>query len=140
MDDLKSKSEDQSVGVVTRNKASNELSQLKAQDPLPLRQAKISLEAAERKADKLRKPFKEARELAEQARAAADSTAVEARKYRQVADDAVDECTKKYEEAEAYLHQVMSRAGVPHGQVWWLEREMAEVKKYMPKKVKAINY
>jgi len=140
MDELKSKSEDQSIGVVTRNKASNELSQLKAQDPLPLRQAKISLEAAERKADKLRKPFKEARELAEKARAAADSTARDAQKSRHIADEAVDECNKKFEEAEAYLHEVMSKSGVPHGQVWWLEREMAEVKKFMPTKQKARTY
>jgi len=133
-DDLRRKSEDTSIGVVTRNKAANELAQLLATDPLPLRQAKISLEAAERKADKLRKPFKEARERAEQARASADRSAAEARRTRQLADDAVDDCNRKFAEAEAFLQQVLTRSGVPHGQIWWLERELAEKKKFMPPK------
>jgi DNA repair exonuclease SbcCD ATPase subunit len=119
-DTLRAKSEDMSLGVVQRNKASNELAQLLAQDPLPLRQAKISLEAAERKAEKLRKPFKEARELAEKARAEAD--------------EAVDECNRRYEEAEKYLQEVMSKSTSPHGQIWWFERELEETKKYMPSK------
>jgi len=134
---LTARSEDQNLGVVQRNKASNELAQHLAQDPLPLRQAKISLEAAERKADKLRKPFKEARERAEDSRAAAERAAEEAQRSRAEADRAVDECNAKYEEAEAYLHEVMSRPSVPHGQIWWLERELEEARKYMPTKVKA---
>jgi len=117
---LKQKSEDQSIGVVQRNKASNELAQLLSQDPLPLRQAKISLEAAERKAEKARKPFKEARERAEQARAEADR--------------AVDECNRRYDEAERYLKEVMSKPSAPHGQNWWFERELEEAKKFMPSK------
>jgi len=46
---LKARSEDQSLGVVQRNKASNEVAQLLSQDPLPLRQAKITTEAATKK-------------------------------------------------------------------------------------------
>jgi len=119
-DTLRSKSEDTSLGVVQRNKASNELSQLLAQDPLPLSKAKLTLEAAERKAEKARKPFKEAREAAEAA--------------RERADKAVDDCNSKYEEAERYLKQVMSKPSSPHGQIWWFERELEEAKKFMPKK------
>jgi len=134
---LKAKADDTNLGVVQRNKAANELAQLQSQDPLPLRQAKLTTEAAERKADKLRKPFKEARERAEAARHEADRTAAEAIEARKEADAAVDECNRKYEEAEAYLKTVMSKAGVPHGQIWWLERELEEARKYMPTKVKA---
>jgi len=140
INELTARSNDTSIGVVTKNKAANELAQLKSQDPLPLRQAKISLEAAERKADKLRKPFKEARERAEEARAAADKTAKEAIHARQLADEAVDECNKKFKEAEDYFHHVMSRSGVPHGQVWWLERELAEARKFMPTKTKGKTF
>merc|ERR1712125_43759 len=39
-------------GVVSRNKAANELAQLLAEDPLPLRRAKITQEAAVKKAEK----------------------------------------------------------------------------------------
>jgi len=49
---LKQRSEDQSLGVVQRNKAANELAQLQSQDPLPLRQAKITTEAATKKSRK----------------------------------------------------------------------------------------
>jgi len=136
-DSLRARSEDMSLGVVQRNKASNELAQLLAQDPLPLRQAKISLEAAERKADRLRKPFKEARERAELARAEAERAAEEAQEARREADNAVDECNRKYEEAERYLKEIMSKPSVPHGQIWWFERELEEARKYMPTKVKA---
>src|SRR3990167_4162785 len=50
--DLTDKGNDESIGVVSRNKAKAELAQLKAEDPLPLRRAKITVEAAIRKADK----------------------------------------------------------------------------------------
>jgi hypothetical protein len=45
---------------VSRNKARAELAQLKAEDPLPLRKAKITLEAATKRADKARAPFEAA--------------------------------------------------------------------------------
>jgi hypothetical protein len=97
---LKAKSEDQSLGVVQRNKARNELAQHQSQDPLPLRQAKITTEAATKKA--------------ERARANAES---------------------KFQEAENFLHEVRSRGDGAGGQgaLWWLERELEEVKKYMPR-------
>jgi len=131
-----------------KNKAKNELAQLQAQDPLPLRQAKINTEAAERKADKVRAPFKAARELAEaaraeaerkaraseQAREEAEHAARESEKARLHAEDKVNEMYNKLSEAEAYLHEVTSRNQVAHGQVWWMERELAEAKKFMPKR------
>ena len=46
---LDAKTKDQSIGQVSRNKAVQELAQLKGQDPLPLRRAKITQEAAVRK-------------------------------------------------------------------------------------------
>merc|ERR1712137_989270 len=48
--DLEKKS--QEGGVVSRNKAANELAQLLAEDPLPLRRAKITMEAAVKKAER----------------------------------------------------------------------------------------
>ena len=62
IDDAKRRSE--SGGVVQRNKAANELAQLMAEDPLPLRKAKITLEAAQKRAEKTRAPFAAARALA----------------------------------------------------------------------------
>ena len=55
----------QEGGVVSRNKAKNELEQVKAEDPLPLRKAKLNQQAAVRKSEKAVK-------LAEEKKAAAE--------------------------------------------------------------------
>jgi len=98
-------------GVVSQNKAKAELAQHLAEDPLPLRKAKITLEAAFKKAEKARAPF----ELA-----------------RKAADDALENARLKLAEAEAYLKEVKSKPGNPHGRIWWMERQLEERKKYLP--------
>jgi len=50
---LKKKSEDTNLGVVQRNKAKNELAQHLSEDPLPLRRAKLTTQAATKKQKKL---------------------------------------------------------------------------------------
>merc|ERR1711974_174335 len=54
----------QEGGVVSRNKAANELAQLLSEDPLPLRRAKITQEAAVKKAEKATNAAAAAREAA----------------------------------------------------------------------------
>merc|ERR1712137_370605 len=53
-------------GVVSQNKAKAELAQHLAEDPLPLRRAKITQEAAVKKAERATKAAAEARTAAEQ--------------------------------------------------------------------------
>jgi multidrug efflux pump subunit AcrA (membrane-fusion protein) len=100
--ELQKKSEE--GGLVSRNKAKAELAQHLAEDPLPLRKAKITLEAAVKKAD----------------RAAI------------AAEAAVEDARVKFEEAEAYLERV-KKGGSPKGALWWMERELHEAKAYLPK-------
>jgi len=100
--DLQRKSEQGSV--VQMNKAKNELAQHLASDPLPLRRAKITTEAAVKKAEK-------ARAAAERALATAE---------------------QKVAEAEAYLEEVKSKPGSAKGALWWIERELHEAKAYLP--------
>merc|ERR1712137_830886 len=83
--DCKRRSEE--GGVVSRNKAKNELSQLLAEDPLPLRKSKITLEAATKRAEKTRAPFEAATKEAEAARAVADKALADARAKVQEAED-----------------------------------------------------
>jgi len=90
--------------TVSQGKAKNELAQHLAEDPLPLRKAKITLEAALKRAEKARAPFEAATRAAEEALA----------------------------QAEAYLAEVKSKPGSPHGRIWWLEREIQEQRKYLP--------
>jgi len=155
--ELKAKSE--TGGAVQKNKAKAELEIHLKEDPLPLRKAKITTEAAERKADKLRAPFKAAREAAETARAAAEAARIEAERTKAAADAAAEEASRareaaqeaaaeseraaeaaeqavedarnKVAEAEAYLEEAKKKN--PEGSIWWLSRELAEAKKFMPK-------
>merc|ERR1712137_1388228 len=93
--ELERKGNDESIGLVTRNKAKNELAQLLAEDPLPLKRAKITQEAAVRKADKATQQAASARQAAEasaaassKARAQAEQDAAEASQARAAAEKA----------------------------------------------------
>jgi DNA repair exonuclease SbcCD ATPase subunit len=112
-------------GVVSRNKAKAELAQLKAEDPLPLRKAKITLEAAMKRAEKARAPFEAA---TAEAAAARDRSA----RAADAAEDAVRAAQDKVNEAENYLHEVKNKPGQPMGALWWIDRELEEAKKYLP--------
>jgi len=81
------------------------------EDPLPLRKAKITTEAAERKADKVRAPFRAAREAAEAAE---------------------DEARRRLDEAEAFLNEIKKKPGQAYGALWWIDRELQEQRKYLP--------
>jgi DNA repair exonuclease SbcCD ATPase subunit len=111
--ELTTKSEDTSVGVVTRNKAKAELAQHLSSDPLPLRRAKITQEAAVKKAEK------------------ATAAAIEA---KAAAEAAREEMAKKLEEAERYFDEIRSKPGSAHGSLWWMDRELHEVRAYLPEK------
>merc|ERR1712137_383755 len=124
-------------GVVQQNKAKAELAQLKAEDPLPLSRAKITLEAAEKRASKARAPFEAATKIAEEARQAATAAAnaasqAAAQDAKAAADAALDAAAQRLEEAEAYLAEVKSKPGVSYGSLWWIDRELYEQKKYLP--------
>jgi chromosome segregation ATPase len=115
---LQKKSEEGST--VQQSKAKAELAQHLAEDPLPLRKSKITLEAARKKAEKARAPFEAATKVAEAARA--------------VAEDALEQTRKRVAEAEAYLDEVKKKPGTPHGAIWWMERELEEKKKFLPER------
>uniref|UniRef100_A0A6U1WWW6 Calcium-regulated actin-bundling protein C-terminal domain-containing protein n=1 Tax=Vannella robusta TaxID=1487602 RepID=A0A6U1WWW6_9EUKA len=196
-------------GVVSMNKAKNELAQHLAEDPLPLRRAKITAEAAVKRAEKASKVSADARASAEasadaaskarqvaedaaqeasQARSVAEADAAAASKAREAAaaareaasnaraqatkdreaaeearrkaaaareeatrsreaaeqaraaseeakaaaDKALDDAANKLQEAENYMQEVKSKPGVAYGQLWWIDRELYEQKKYLP--------
>jgi len=115
-EDLTRKSEE--GGVVAQNKAKAELAQHKAEDPLPLRRAKITNEAAVKKAEKATTAAKAAVEAAINAKAEAEK-AVEAAKV-------------SLEKAEAYLKEVKNKPGSAQGALWWIDRELHEARAYLP--------
>ena len=119
-------------GGVQKNKAKAELAQLKAEDPLPLSRAKITLEAARKRAEKTRAPFEAATKQAEAARAAATADRQKADAAKQEAERALQEAERRLKEAEDYLEEIKSRPGCAMGALWWIDRELHEQKAYMP--------
>jgi DNA repair exonuclease SbcCD ATPase subunit len=97
---------------VQRSKAANELAQLKEQDPLPLRKAKLTQEAALRKVTK----------------------------QKQVVENAIAELEAAYvslegkmAEAQAELEKIKSKPGGGKGAIWWIQRELFEADSRLPR-------
>jgi len=119
-------------GLVSRNKAKNELAQHLGSDPLPLRKAKLGQEAAVRKAERATQAAADARVQAQQAVKAADKAKADSEQAARDSEHAVEEAKHRVAEAEAYLKEVKSKPGVAAGAIWWLDRELHEAKKFMP--------
>jgi len=115
-------------GVVHQNKAKNLLAQHLQEDPLPLRKAKVTLEASLKKAERARAPFEAATKRAEEARKLAEQA-------RHRADEAVEDSRRKVKEAENFLEEVKRKPGTPHGAIWWIERQLNEQKKFLPERL-----
>jgi len=106
--------------LVARQRSKNELAQHLAEDPLPLRKAKITLEAATKKAAKASEAATAAKHEAESKEAAAAA--------------ALADCERQFKAAQDYLEEVKSKSGGNgQGSLWWAQRTLDEKKKYMPK-------
>mmetsp|Transcript_15138 Transcript_15138/g.45865 ORF Transcript_15138/g.45865 Transcript_15138/m.45865 type:complete len:356 (+) Transcript_15138:18-1085(+) len=127
------KSTDESTSVVKRHKAKAQLAILKSEDSQPLRTARITSGAAERKAKKAAKVSLEAAAVARSAAFAADAAARGAERAIQDADRDIAALTEQLEEAKASY----SGAGEPAGTFWWLDREFEESLKFMSSKQRA---
>lgn len=115
---LETISNDSSLGIVKRNKARAECSQLQAEDPLPLRRAKINQGATVRKSERA-------------ANAAADA--------RKEAENALNAADEAFRVAEAYLIEVKSKTGSSKGAIWFIERDLQEAKKYLPQRAGGVS-
>lgn len=112
---------DENLSSMKRNKASAELAQLEAEDPMPLQKAKITQKAALKKAEKTKAMAEADEKIATAAKETAEAAKVEADKALEAANEALKELKEKGD-------------GIAHGAVWWMERGLAERQKYMPKK------
>ncbi|MES1910010.1 MAG: hypothetical protein MHM6MM_002678 [Cercozoa sp. M6MM] len=151
--ELEAKSTDSSIGIVTRNRAAAELAQVKSEDPLPLRRAKITQESALKRQRKVTKIASDAadnaRSTAQAAGAAAAKSAAAAKQSAAAAAAAEEaasaakaaaaEAAAKLEaaqnelkEAEAYLEEVKAMPGNAEGTIFILEKQMHEAAKFMP--------
>jgi len=123
---LEAKSKDQSSTIVQKNKAANELAQLKEENPLPLRKAKITQEAALRKVQKQKKETEDARHLQE-------AKGKELEKAIRELEQAYAVLEQKMAEAQEELEKIKSKPGGGKGAIWWLQRELFELDKRLPR-------
>jgi hypothetical protein len=86
VDELTKKSQEGSL--VQKSKAANELAQLKSEDPLPLRKAKITQAVSVKKAEKAANILRDARKKAQEAADAAAAAASKAEARRVEAQEA----------------------------------------------------
>jgi len=134
--ELKAKSE---AGGVSGLRAKNELAQHLEEDPLPLRRAKLTQEAAVKKADKAAKIAAEATAAAASATAAAAASREAAEESERQLERALQEAEEKRKEALAYLDKVKA-SGAGAGRVWWMKRGMYEKQKYLPTAKQTMPY
>jgi len=113
-------------------KAKNELSQLKGEDPLPLRRAKITQEAALRKVQKQKVAVGVAKEAAQVAAAELEKKAQALAKAVKELEDAYTKLEGKLAEAREELEKVKAKPGGGKGAIWWMEREMFEADSRLP--------
>jgi hypothetical protein len=142
---LEAKANDPNLGVVKRNKAKNQIEQMKSEDPLPISKAKITQGAALKKAEKAAKAAAKATANCASKSAAANEAADEAAQASAQADEAAAASEAAAAEVEAAVVSTQAKlakleetfaalknsgGGVAHGKLWWMEREMKEVKKF----------
>jgi len=139
-------SKDESKGQVARNKAKNELEQLKTTDPLPLQRAKINQSATVRKSERAHAEAESTRSLAEKARLEASKRADSAKTARKQQEKSAAEAAlaveatavaredaqAKLKQAEDALEALKKIPDQSYGDIWWMEREIAERKRYLP--------
>jgi len=127
-------------------KAKNELAQLKGEDPLPLRRAKITQEAALRKVQKQRKLAEDAeteaaakKKALEDAERALEATARQLAQKEAALQVAVSELEAAYADLEAKMTEAMEMlaeakksGGVAYGALWWMGRELFEADSRLP--------
>jgi len=131
--ELENKSKDQSQNAVQRNKAANELAQLKQEDPLPLRKAKITQEAALRKVQKQKKATEEARQLTEAKGQELAKAIKELERAIRELEQAYTSLEAKMAEAQEELEKIKAKPGGGKGALWWLQRELFEVDNRLPR-------
>jgi len=114
---LESKANDDSLSTVKKSQAAAELASTKQEDPMPLRKAKITQEAALRKVQKQRQEAEAAVQRAQEKKQRLEESLAELEKAR-------DDLSLKMDEAKKELEEVKAKGGVSYGNMWFMERAL----------------
>jgi glutathione S-transferase len=144
--DLEAKKEDPSGGAVSRGKAASMLSSLLDEDPLPLRKAKISQEAALRRVEREQKTSMlktiEAAAQTERCKAKLQELhekEAELEQSKANLDQAIKDLEASYAElstrmaeAQTVIAELKGRGTSGMGALWWMERSLFEADECLP--------
>lgn len=133
--------DDPATGTVKKGKAVQEKEQTLAEDPLPLRKAKITQGAALKKVEKARKLAEEetqvaaaAADVAAKTKIAADAAKEQAATAKVQAEKTLTQAEESLKAAQKALDDLKAKGGgAPLGKLWWMERVLAEKKKFSKK-------
>lgn len=124
---------DESTSGMKKARANNELAQLKSEDPLPLRRAKITQEAALRKVQKQQKEVAKKRVEAEAKQAALEAAIADL-------EAAYVDLEAKMADTQSELEKIKSKPGGGKGAVYWMERGLFEADAFLPTSRQKYNH
>ena len=136
-------SQDQSVGIVKRNMAVQQLAALKNEDSLPLQKAKLTQEAVVRKLKKATDAAAEktavakaAADAATESRIAAEGKRAEAEAQKAKTQQAIEKVQADLKDAEEELEKLKKNSNsAPQGFMWITARDLEEKKKSLPQRM-----
>jgi len=76
------------------------------------------------------------RKAAEAATAKAEKARADAEEQQKQLEEAEKDLQKKMEEVQALLEETKAKGGTPLGAIWWMEKDLAEARKFMSPKGK----
>lgn len=127
------------LGIVKRNRAKAELAQIRNEDPLPLRTAKIQNEAAVRRLAKATKSARQAAIAAEHAKKKAKESKICAKEAKlkaleaaQKAEAAIPQARIAFDDLKEMVRDLMKYQKVPQGTLFYINREVKESSKFLP--------
>jgi len=139
--ELESIANDDTKGVVKRNRAKAELAVMNTEDPLPLRSARIQNEAAVKRSQK-------SMEISRNAAVAAEETKLNSQMTRNLAiksknkaleaakalDQVIPEAQQAFSELRIMLEEMIQKHRESKGLLFYIEREIQDAEQYLPKR------
>ena len=130
---LEALSQDQTVGIVKRNMAVQQLAQAKGEDSLPLQKAKLTQEAVVRRLKKATDAAAIETQKAQKAATEAEAASAAAADATKQVELALKEIQQQIKAAQDELDVLKRSSGSPQGLLFWKSREIEEKKKSLPK-------
>mmetsp|Transcript_12446 Transcript_12446/g.17154 ORF Transcript_12446/g.17154 Transcript_12446/m.17154 type:complete len:190 (+) Transcript_12446:643-1212(+) len=144
-EELEKTANDESLGIVKRNRAKAMLAMKKNEDSLPFAAAKLQNEAAVKKLSRAEAAAGKAAKDAEIALANAEKAEKESRQARKeaietgkAAEAIIPIASEACSRVQVVLNEVLAEKKAGKGTIFYIERELQEAKKFLPRRKFAV--